>query len=89
MRRAYKPRLPHSTYFGNVLFQIFHVFYTVYQRSYQPIAIPLPIEIWQRISAFWVQDLLSLDMSVDKIDTIIGCLFEHMDDFIPITCNTH
>ena len=62
-------------------FMVLHIVYAIQQELNQALPILLPIEIWQRISAFWIQATLNLENPIDEINASIGVLFAQMNDF--------
>jgi ankyrin repeat protein len=55
---------------------------TIIQKESKEKPIHLPTEIWQRIGAFWMQDILCLDQPTEEINSKVGLLFEHIDDIL-------
>lgn len=79
MHRTAKNQPTFATYFRPFFFQLM----PIYQSTYQTNTMYLPIEIWQRITAFWLQDTLSIDICFDQLHTITGNLFAHIHDLMP------
>ena len=87
MHRAQKKSVMCSGYSVNLPSMIAQVFYADQSKPYLINHKPLPTEIWQRISAFWLRDTLLLNMSIERINSTMGSLFEHVNDFLSPRCH--